>query len=139
MTNTACTCNAGGELNTSVRLLAGVCVCVCVRARPKLPSPVRDHLDRGEGQFITPQPGRDKPHLMKQPGQGRIKSHRAVSCSAICTLPSSPCSGSVAQPTRRSRSRSQSAAAAATAAAGAAASFVGTPSPVGGISLPSGF
>lgn len=63
---------------------------VCVCARPKLPSPVRDHLDRGEGQFITQQPGRDKPHLMKQPGQGRIKSHRAVSCSAICTLPSSP-------------------------------------------------
>lgn len=56
---------------------------------PSSSSSVCGHLDRRERQFITPQHGKDKPHLMKQPEQSCIKSHRTVSCSAICTLPSS--------------------------------------------------
>lgn len=56
----------------------------------KPPPSVWDHLDRRERQFITPHCGKDKPHLMKQPGQSCIKSHRTVSCSAICTPPLSP-------------------------------------------------
>lgn len=41
----------------------------------------------GGQHFITLERGGDQPHLMKAAGQGRIKSRRPVSCSAICTLP----------------------------------------------------
>ena len=45
------------------------------------PSLLWGHLDLREKQFITLQHGKDKPHLMKQPGQSCIKSHRTVSCT----------------------------------------------------------
>lgn len=55
---------------------------LCVDSEPL--SSVWGHLDRRERQFITLQRGKDKPHLMKQPRQSCIKSHRTVSCS--CNL-----------------------------------------------------
>lgn len=55
---------------------------------PSLPSSLWDHLDRRERQFITPQRGKDKPHLMKQPRQSCIKSHR--NSKLLSNLPSSP-------------------------------------------------
>lgn len=82
---TLCRWNTEGELSSSDWFLVDA---FARTAKP--PSSVWDHLDRRERQFITPHHGKDKPHLMKQPGQSCIKSHRTVSCSAICTPPLSP-------------------------------------------------
>lgn len=78
-TSRRCRWNTEGELSSSDAFV-----------RTAKPPWVWDHLDRRERQFITPHCGKDKPHLMKQPGQSCIKSHRTVSCSAICTPPLSP-------------------------------------------------